>query len=189
MQGAPSCGLVACISSGSRGPTLSRSSASAMRLGKAAFITSTDVTSLLTARDAKRMAVVAEHGDVPGSSSPSRGFLSYLPAVVSTKLKQLTPGLEKKIATVAEHLGFSDTLSETALSLPEVRRLFNFEIEATIPEHLKAWCPRCKLVLMLPEPRYPPISYTYKCTGKYSSCMLPEPRFPPTSIHTLCKHT
>ena len=62
---------------------------------------------------------------------------------------------------MAENLGIQldtldDTATDTTLSIAEVKRLHIFEVEAAIPEDKRVWCPRCKLVHVLPDPPPPP---------------------------------
>jgi len=45
-----------------------------------------------------------------------------------------------------------DAPTPTTLTVEEVSKLHSFEVEASIPEHLRIWCPSCHLINLLPEP-------------------------------------
>ena len=114
--------------------------------GCGGHVTSVEAARLLTARESKQLAALAVQGVPLPTRQPS-------PA-------QRTPQWVQSLRAVAtralqSRFGPADQLSEMALSLREVQRLERFMLEVAVPANLRTWCPRCKLLLVLPEEKVP----------------------------------
>mmetsp|Transcript_39671 Transcript_39671/g.104725 ORF Transcript_39671/g.104725 Transcript_39671/m.104725 type:complete len:556 (+) Transcript_39671:3-1670(+) len=118
------------------------------------FITSTDAARLLTARDSAKLAAESERGmPIPGtvdtSSAAARSWSRLIPQPLARWSERHL--LNPLRAQLAARFGPPDQLHEQALSISEVHRLHRFSIEAAIPEAQRTWCPRCHLLVLLPE--------------------------------------
>lgn len=137
------------------------------------FITSTEALQLVSKRDAKFMAQqgeanplsfreMAEENTAPHQHAGL--FRRHLPAPLTSALRSWAPNwynaAEQRAAELAGKVGIQlnplDGPTGSSLSVGEVKRLHIFEVEAAIPQDKKAWCPRCKLVHMMPDPPPPP---------------------------------
>jgi len=124
------------------------------------FVNSVDAVRLLKDRDAKRFARLAMSGlplpvSEPGLRNTSRAHPSTPPT--STRQGQsVSLGGRRSSAwtrfqgvaarAMAASLG-PPQLSAEAISIDEVHRLERFMMMAAIPAHLRAWCPRCHMLL------------------------------------------
>lgn len=132
--------------------------------GCSSFISAADASRLLTPRDAEHMAARAARSDplAYGAAVTTKGIITrWLPAPLTSKLHKLAPDLyawsEKRLAHLSQTHGWGlDEPPPTFLTMMELRRLRNYEVEATIPTPLRAWCPRCHLVHRRPPPAPPP---------------------------------
>ena len=124
------------------------------------FISSVDAVRLLKERDAKRLARLAMSGlPLPVSEPALRNTGSAhpsSPAITTRQGQSVSPGGRRSSAwmrfqgvaarAMAASLG-PPQLSAEAISIDEVHRLERFMMMAAIPAHLRAWCPRCHLLL------------------------------------------
>ena len=129
-----------------------------------AFITSTDAPRLLSPSDATRYTELCERGEpppgqrahAPGNSNGGVDLTRYLPAQwriqversVATRFPSVWSFLTGGGKAGGAHGG--GELSETSLSLEEVRRLHRFTVQVSVPEGERAHCPNCTLLLLLP---------------------------------------
>ena len=121
--------------------------------GCAGCISSTDAARLLSARNALKLQAEAVRGRpvvVSEGHSPALGA-----RLARWSQRHVVPRLRHALASATARLALppAGALPEDALTIEEVERLQRFIVEASIPAEQRTWCPRCRLLVILPEPK------------------------------------
>jgi hypothetical protein len=107
-------------------------------------LTSTDALELLAPWDARRLARFELTAD-------GRQVLREQHDGIGSLARAIERTLLSPVRNLVASLGGSGSL-EHDLTLAELQNFNRFELEAAIPEHERTTCPRCKLLVLLPEP-------------------------------------
>ena len=118
-----------------------------------AFITAMDASLLLTERDLKRFNTMAHRYDaMRGTKTSNRPWL-VPPAMVAWSEQRMDRMRSAIASRMVAHFGPSNQRLGSALGIEEVQKLQTFMIKSAIPEEERICCPRCKLIVLLPEPK------------------------------------